>query len=80
MSHDEMDSIRASLDRIERALTGDAAMGSKGIAQRLDDVEARAQAQAARTDALERKLITWGGIATGASVVITHLKVKLFGQ
>jgi len=73
MSTEEIQSIRESLVRIEKAIVGDPAVGHKGLAQRVTDVEVKA-------DAADRKLLMWGGIATGASVVITHLKGKLFGQ
>ena len=72
MSADEIQSIRESLHRIEKAIVGDPQMGHKGLAQRVTDVEVKA-------DTSDRKLLVWGGIATGVSVVITHLKTKIFG-
>ncbi len=72
MSTEEIQSIRDSLHRIETAIVGDPGMGHKGLAQRMTDVEAK-------TDASARKLILWTGIATGASVVVTHFKTKIFG-
>lgn len=72
MSTEEIQSIRESLHRIEKAIVGDPDMGHKGLAERMTAVEAKA-------DHNDRKLLVWGGIATGVSVVITHLKIKLFG-
>lgn len=72
MSTEEIQSIRESLHRIEKAIVGDPAMGHKGIAERLSIVETKA-------DNNDRKLLVWGGIATGVSVVVTHFKTKLFG-
>lgn len=60
----EVAGIRESVGRIERALVGDAALGQKGFAERLGTVEAKA-------DASDRKLLLWGGMATGASIVIS---------
>lgn len=72
MSADELTSIRESLHRIELAVTGDSAVGHKGLAQRMEEAEAKIACS-------ERRLLVWSGIATGAAVIITHLKLKLFG-
>lgn len=72
MSADEIQSIRESLHRIEKAIVGDPSMGHRGLASRMDVVEKMVDQQG-------RKLILWSGIVAGASVIITHFKVKLFG-
>lgn len=72
MSADDLRIVKDALHRIEKAIVGDSEMGHKGIADRLNDVEAK-------TDAMDKKLIRWGGVLLGASVVIEHLKTKLFG-
>lgn len=76
MSTEELSSIKESLTRIEKALTGDPEMGHTGIADRLGAVEA----QARETD---RKLLLWSGIFTGIwmfiSIFLGWLKSKLSG-
>ena len=72
MSTEELESIKSSLHRIEQAIMGDGGMGTKGLAQRVNDLEATC-------GGVERKMLVWGGVFTGASIVLTHLKVKLFG-
>jgi len=73
MSAEEIQSIRESLHRIEKAIIGDPDMGHKGIAARVDAIEKIVDAQG-------KKLLLWSGIVAGASVIITHFKVKLFGN
>lgn len=73
MSAEEIQSIRESLHRIEKAIIGDPDMGHKGIAARMDAIEKIVDAQG-------KKLLLWSGIVAGASVIITHFKVKLFGN
>jgi hypothetical protein len=73
MSADEIQSIRDSLHRIEKAIIGDPAMGHRGIAARVDAIEKLVEAHG-------RKLLWWSGIVAGASVIITHWKVKIFGS
>ena len=73
MSAEEIQSIRESLHRIEKAIIGDPDLGHKGIAARLDAIEKVVDAQG-------KKLLVWSGIVAGASVIITHFKVKLFGN
>lgn len=73
MSAEEIQSIRESLHRIEKAIIGDPDMGHKGIAARVDAIEKVVDAQG-------KKLLLWSGIVAGASVIITHFKVKLFGN
>ena len=72
MSSDEITNIRHTLERIEKALVGDPAMGHKGIAQRLSDVEQTTQEHS-------RRLWLWTGMGAGAGVVLSHLKTKLLG-
>lgn len=76
MSTEELSSIKEALNRIEKALVGDPAMGHIGIADRLRAVEA----QAHETD---RKLLLWSGVFTGIwmfiSVIFSWLKSKLSG-
>lgn len=73
MSTEEIQSIRESLHRIEKAIIGDPDMGHKGIAARVDDIEKKVEAHG-------RKLLLWSGIVAGASVILTHFKTKLFGE
>ena len=73
MSTEEIQSIRESLHRIEKALIGDPEMGHKGIAARVDAIEKTVEAHG-------KKLLLWSGIVAGASVLITHWKIKLFGN
>jgi hypothetical protein len=80
VSSDEIQSIKASLHRIEQAICGDEEMGHKGIAKRLTEVELREEVRAGEIRKIDRKLATWGGIVTGASVIITHLKAKFWGS
>jgi len=72
MSTSEIESIKASLRRIEKAIIGDPDVGHKGLAGRVGDLEEKA-------DKTDRKLIAWGSVAAGASIALTHLKTKLFG-
>ena len=71
MSVEEIQSIRESLARIEKAITGDPTVGYTGIAGRLEKVEKLAESH-------DRKLLTWGGVVLGVSVAVEHLKAKLF--
>lgn len=71
MSTEEIQSIRDSLARIEKAITGDPTIGYTGIAGRLEKVERIAENH-------DRKLLTWGGIVLGIGVTFEHLKSKLF--
>jgi hypothetical protein len=73
MSTDEIQSIRESLHRIEIAIVGDPSMGHRGIAARMDAVEKCVDSQG-------KRLLLWSGIVAGASVIITHFKVKIFGS
>lgn len=59
-----MQTIRESVNRIELALVGDQKLGHTGFAERLAIVEKK-------TEENDRKLLLWGGIATGASVIIS---------
>jgi hypothetical protein len=79
ISQDELQAIKASLARIEQALAGDEKLGHKGIAKRLIESELRQDVMSGEIQKMDRKLAAWGGVVTGASVIITHLKVKLFG-
>lgn len=72
MSPENEQKVMATLSRLETALCGDEAMGNPGITRRLNAVEIEQREQG-------RKLLLWSGIATGAGVVITHLKTKWFG-
>lgn len=60
----EMQRISESVNRIELALVGDSRLGHTGFAERIAVVEKK-------TDEIDKKLILWGGIATGVSVAIT---------
>jgi hypothetical protein len=51
MSQERFDKLEQSLDRIEKALVGDKAMGNLGIVDRLHEVE--------RITARHGKIITW---------------------
>lgn len=60
----EMQNIKESVNRIESALVGDSKLGHTGFAERIALVEKK-------TDEMDKKLILWGGVATGISVAIT---------
>ena len=72
MSTEEIQSIRDALHRIEIAITGDPAMGHRGLTSRIADVE-KAQ------EGVERKLLLWSGMITGAWFVLSQLKSRFFG-
>lgn len=72
MSADEIQSIRDSLHRIEQSLMGDPKMGNRGLVSRIESLESQ-------QGLTEKKLLVWGGIITGASIVITHFKTKILG-
>lgn len=67
----DMALLKESLHRIEKAIVGDLDMGHKGIAKRLYDVERKAHEHSMR-------FYVWGGITTGAALIISHFKSKLF--
>ena len=67
MSDDQIRTIHDKLDRIERAISGEPALGHRGLAQRLGDAEAK-------IDGHDRKLILWGGVVTGISLVLGYVK------
>ena len=71
MSADEIQSIRESLHRIEVAIIGDKSLGHRGLASRMEAVEACVSEH-------NRKLILWGGIVTGLSLAATQFKSILF--
>lgn len=70
--HKRLDSQDAVLHEIRSAIVGNAAMGNPGIAHRLKEVEDHAKA-------VDRKLLTWGGIVTGAVFVAEVFIKKLNG-
>lgn len=79
MSTDEISAIHSRLDRqdailheIRTAIVGNQDMGARGIAGRLADVEEHAKA-------VDRKLLTWGGIVTGAVFAAEVFIKKLNG-
>lgn len=67
----DMALLKESLHRIEKAIVGDLDMGHKGIAKRLYDVERKTHEHSMR-------FYVWGGITTGAALIISHFKSKLF--
>jgi hypothetical protein len=78
MPTEEIDSLKAdvtamkdAVHRIEKAIVGDLDMGHKGIAKRLYDVERKTHEHSMR-------FYVWGGITTGAAIIIGHFKNKLF--
>lgn len=78
MPTEEIDSLKAdvasmkdAVHRIEKAIVGDLDMGHKGIAKRLYDVEKK-------TSEHSMRFYLWGGITTGAAIIIGHFKNKLF--
>lgn len=68
----EVQTIRESVNRIERALVGDSKLGQMGFAERLVLVEKKAEEH-------ERKIWLWSGMATGASVVISKFWHQIVG-
>ena len=72
MSDDQVRTNREQLDRIERAIAGEPALGHKGLAQRMNDAETVIAGH-------DRKLVLWGGVVTGLSVAASYLKTKLIG-
>lgn len=80
MSIDEISAIHRRLDNqdemltaIHSAIVGNPAMGHRGLAARVEATEAKQ----ADHDA---KLIRWGGIATGVSLVVGLVKDKFLGH
>ena len=71
MTPESFDKLHSSVQRIEKAIVGDLDMGHKGIAKRLYDVEKK-------TSEHSMRFYVWGGITTGAALIITHFKNKLF--
>jgi hypothetical protein len=65
MTPDAFDKLHSSVQRIEKAIVGDEAMGHKGIVERLEDMEHRLNAH-------EKKLLKWGGGFVGAGVVVSY--------
>lgn len=79
MSESAMDDIKTVLARIEgkadrvvRAIEGDPTVGHKGLAQRMEVVEAEVSANG-------KKMIAWGGIVTGISLTLEAVKNRLLG-
>jgi hypothetical protein len=78
MPTDELEALKTNVEamkdavhRIEKAIVGDLEYGHKGIAKRLYDVEKK-------TSEHSMRFYVWGGITTGAALIITHFKNKLF--
>lgn len=57
--HKRLDGHEAILNEIRTAIVGNQALGNAGIASRLKDVEEKA-------NAIDKKLLTWGGLVAGA--------------
>lgn len=80
MSTDEIQAIHVrltsqdkKLDAIHNALVGDQSMGHRGLISRVESNETRIREH-------DNKLLRWGGIITGASLVASMLKDKLTGN
>lgn len=71
--------IEASLAELKAAIIGNSELGHRGIVQRLIALEARADLSDSKTDQIDRKLIKWGGIVTGAMLALEWAKSKLMG-
>jgi hypothetical protein len=55
MTPDNFDRLQSSVDRIEKAIVGDAQMGHRGLAQRVEHIEHR-------VDSHDKKLLQWGAV------------------
>lgn len=80
MSTDEITAIHKRLDNqdhvlqeIRSAIVGNSAMGTPGLASRLKDVEEKA-------NSIDRKLLTWGGLVSGAVIGTKVLIDKVLGS
>jgi len=80
MSTDEITAIHKRLDNqdhvlqeIRAAIVGNPTMGTPGIASRLKDVEEKA-------NAIDKKLLTWGGLVAGAVFGTKAIIDKLAGS
>lgn len=56
-----------SITRVERALSGDSAVGHRGIVQRIDAVETKVETH-------DRKLLVWGSLLTAVGIAANFAK------
>jgi hypothetical protein len=70
--------MRATVGRIETAISGDEGLGHRGLAPRIAAVELRQDEQQRAYNGIDRKLAKWGGIVTGAVFTLQFLKEKIF--
>ena len=64
--------MEGKLNEIHVALVGNKALGHRGLVDRVERVEKKAEQH-------DHKLIAWGGITVGAVAVFEAVKGKLFG-
>lgn len=70
MSQDQLDKLQSSVERIEKAIIGDADMGHRGLAARVEWIERKIVTH-------ERHLWKWMG-AVGALGILVPILTKLF--
>ena len=71
MTPDSFDKLQESVDRIERAIVGDKAMGHRGIADRIEWVERKVAGH-------EKQLLKWMGGLTVVAIAVPLLTKYLF--
>jgi hypothetical protein len=71
--------IENTLTEILTCLKGNSEMGHRGIVARVADSEARCAVLQDKIDQVDRKLLRWGGLVTGAWLALSYLKTKVFG-
>ena len=71
MTPESFDKLQESVDRIERAIVGDKAMGHRGIADRIEWVERKVAGH-------EKQLLKWMGAITVIGILVPILVKHLF--
>ena len=71
MTPEKFDALQESVDRIERAIVGDKAMGHRGIADRIEWVERRVTGH-------EKQILRWMGGLTVIAIAVPLLTKYLF--
>jgi hypothetical protein len=66
MTPEKFDALKDSVDRIEKAIVGDPAMGHHGLAPRVERIERKLGEH-------DRKLIRWAGVFMGVGLAISYL-------
>ena len=71
MTQENFEKLQESVDRIERAIVGDKAMGHRGIADRIEWVERKVAGH-------EKQLLKWMGGLAVVAVAVPLLTKYLF--